>query len=62
VLGDSDLIDDDDLEDEVVYTFAPGEDESVGTVTLPSGIVIGPNEVVDADGTRHPTGSATDRR
>jgi hypothetical protein len=46
--------DEDDLDDEEVYTFAPGEPESTGTVTLPNGIVLGPNEVVDADGTRHP--------
>lgn len=52
--SDSNLIDDDDLSDEEVYTFAPGEPESVGAVTFPNGIVIGPGEMVDVDGTRHP--------
>jgi hypothetical protein len=33
---------------------APGDAESAGSDTLPNGIVIGPGEVVDPDGTRHP--------
>jgi hypothetical protein len=53
VPSDFHSIDDDDLSDEEVYTIAPGEPESSGTVTLPNATVIGPNEV-DADGTRHP--------
>lgn len=43
-------IDDDNLTDEQVYMFANGEPESSGTVTLPNGVVAGPNEVVDSDG------------
>jgi hypothetical protein len=42
-------IDDDDLADEEVYTFAPGEAESAGTVTLPNGVDLGPNMTVDSE-------------
>jgi hypothetical protein len=48
------MFDDDDLSDEEVYTYGAGEAESCGPITLPNGIVIGPGEIVDADGTRHP--------
>jgi hypothetical protein len=39
---------------EETYEFVPGEAEFTGPATLANGIVIGPDEVVDADGTRHP--------
>ncbi|HKD93375.1 MAG TPA: hypothetical protein VKB43_01540 [Gaiellaceae bacterium] len=49
------MIDDDDLTDEEVYTFASGEPESVRDfVTLPNGMVLRPGEMLDSDGTRRP--------
>jgi hypothetical protein len=47
---DAHWVDDDDLADEEVYEFAPGEEESAGAVTLPDGRVIRPDSVVDANG------------
>ena len=48
--SESHSTDDDDLADEEVYAFEPGEAESAGTVTLANGTVIGPNMVVDSEG------------
>jgi hypothetical protein len=56
------VIDDDDMSDEEVYEYAPGEAETAGAVTLPNEVVAGPSEIVDADGTRHPVREDSDTR
>jgi hypothetical protein len=45
VPNESHSTNDDDLTDEEVYAFKPGEAESAGTVTLPNGTVLGPSIV-----------------